>query len=129
MTDLQRLELRMGDLRKQLAEAIGATEPDTEAIEKLTGEIRATDALLVAQKVLEPEPKPEVTTAPPLRLPRNGRWSNYAPMSSLAGTSPLPWPVCLSWAGPNSNTTSTWASRRTSSRRNFWPVVGWNTGR
>ena len=63
MTDLQRLELRMGDLRKQLAEAIGATEPDTEAIEKLTGEIRATDALLVAQKVLEPEPKPEVTTA------------------------------------------------------------------
>ena len=63
MTDLQRLELRMGDLRKQLAEAIGATEPDTEAIEKLTGEIRATDALLVAQKVLEPESKPEVTTA------------------------------------------------------------------
>ena len=63
MTDLQRLELRMGDLRKQLAEAIGATEPDTEAVEKLTGEIRATDALLVAQKVLEPEPKPEVTTA------------------------------------------------------------------
>ena len=63
MTDLQRLELRMGDLRKNLAELIGATEPDTEAIEKLTGEIRATDALLVAQKVLEPEPKPEVTTA------------------------------------------------------------------
>ena len=63
MTDLQRLELRMGDLRKQLAEAIGATEPDTEAIEKLTGEIRATDALLVAQKLLEPEPKPEVATA------------------------------------------------------------------
>ena len=63
MTDLQRLELRMGDLRKSLAEAIGATEPDTEAIEKLTGEIRSTDALLLAQKLLEPEPKPEVTTA------------------------------------------------------------------
>ena len=47
MTDLQRLELRMGDLRKQLAEAIAATEPDTEAIEKLTGEIRAADAQLV----------------------------------------------------------------------------------
>ena len=62
MTDLQRLELRMGDLRKQLAELIGATEPDTTAIETLTGEIRATDALLVAQKVLAPEAKPEVTT-------------------------------------------------------------------
>ena len=63
MTDLQRLELRMGDLRKQLAELIGATEPDTTAIETLTGEIRATDALRVAQLLLEPEPKPEVTAA------------------------------------------------------------------
>ena len=63
MTDLQRLELRMGDLRKQLAELIGATEPDTTALETLTGEIRATDAQLVAHKVLEPEPKPEVTAA------------------------------------------------------------------
>ncbi len=63
MTPVQTLELTLGDLRKQLAELIGATEPDTEAIGKLTGEIRATDALLVAQKVLEPEPKPEVTTA------------------------------------------------------------------
>ena len=33
MTPLQTLELRMGDLRKQLAELIGATEPDTTAIE------------------------------------------------------------------------------------------------
>ena len=63
MTDLQRLELRMGDLRKQLAELIGATEPNTTAIETLTGEIRATDALRVAQLLLEPEPKPEVTAA------------------------------------------------------------------
>ena len=60
MTDLQRLELRMGDLRKQLAEAIGATEPDTAAVEKLTAEIRSTDALLMAQKLLAPEP-PEPT--------------------------------------------------------------------
>ena len=59
MTDLQRLELRMGDLRKQLAEAIGASEPDTEAVEKLTGEIRSTDSLIMAQKLLAPEtPEP-----------------------------------------------------------------------
>ena len=64
MTDLQRLELRMGDLRKQLAEAIAATEPDTEAIEKLTGEIRAADAQLVAHKLLEPEPKSELVGRP-----------------------------------------------------------------
>ena len=63
MTPLQTLELRMGDLRRQLAELIGATEPDTGKIETLTGEIRATDALRVAQLLLEPEPKPEVTTA------------------------------------------------------------------
>ena len=63
MTPLQTLELRMGDLRRQLAELIGATEPDTGKIETLTGEIRATDALLVAQKLMEPEPKPEVTAA------------------------------------------------------------------
>ena len=60
MTDLQRLELRMGDLRKQLAEAIGASEPDTEAVEKLTAEIRSTDSLIMAQKLLAPEP-PEPT--------------------------------------------------------------------
>ena len=59
MTPLQTLELRMGDLRRHLAELIGAAEPDTGKIETLIGEIRATDALLVAQKLMEPEPKPE----------------------------------------------------------------------
>ena len=62
MTDLQRLELRMGDLRKQLAEAIGATEPDTETVEKLTQEIRSTDSLIMAQKLLAPEPKETTET-------------------------------------------------------------------
>ena len=33
---MQELELRLGGLRRQLAEAIGAAEPDTEAIDKLT---------------------------------------------------------------------------------------------
>ena len=55
MTPVQTLELTLGELRKKLAEAIAASEPDTDAIEKLTGEIRSTDARLVAQKLLEPE--------------------------------------------------------------------------
>ena len=67
----KRLELRMGDLRKQLAELIGATEPDTTAIETLTGEIRATDALRVAQLLLEPEPKPETVIKGTAEVPRS----------------------------------------------------------
>ena len=60
MTDLQKLELKMSDLRKTLA--LAAPEPDTEAIEKLTNEIRQADSLLTAQRLIEPEPKTIVTT-------------------------------------------------------------------
>ena len=49
------MELTLGELRKNLAEAVAASEPDVETIERLTGEIRSTDARLVAQKLLEPE--------------------------------------------------------------------------
>ena len=61
MTPTQTLELQLGDLRRKLAEAIGASEPDHEAIEKLTGEIRSTDINLTATKLLEPEVTKVVT--------------------------------------------------------------------
>ena len=60
MTDLQKLELRLSDARKALALALAASEPDATAIETLVTEVRSSDALLVAQKLLEPEPKPEI---------------------------------------------------------------------
>ena len=64
MTPLQTLELQIGELRRKLAEAIGVSEPDQDAIEKLTGEIRSTDVLLTAQKILEPETAVVTTTDP-----------------------------------------------------------------
>ena len=56
MTDLQRLELKLGETRRKLAEAIGAAEPDMETVDSLTAEIRQTDSLLTATRLTEPEP-------------------------------------------------------------------------
>ena len=61
LTPTQTLELHLGDLRRKLAESIGAADPDHEAIEKLTGEIRQVDINLTAQKLLEPEVTKVVT--------------------------------------------------------------------
>ena len=62
MTDLQKLELKLGEIRRKLAEAIGTAEPDMEAVDALTAEIRSTDALLVAQRLIEPEPETTTST-------------------------------------------------------------------
>lgn len=56
MTPVQTLELKLGSARRKLAEAIGAETPDMEAINSLTAEIRQTDDLLTAQRLVEPEP-------------------------------------------------------------------------
>ena len=62
MTDLQKLELKLGEIRRKLADAIGTAEPDMEAVDALTAEIRSTDALLVAQRLIEPEPETTTTS-------------------------------------------------------------------
>ena len=62
MTDLQKLELKLGEIRRKLAEAIGTAEPDMTVVDALTAEIRATDALLVAQRLIEPEPETTTST-------------------------------------------------------------------
>ena len=50
------------DLRRELAAALEADTPDAEAVQRLTGELRAADANLVAAKLLEPElPAPVIT--------------------------------------------------------------------
>ena len=62
MTPLQKLELRMSDLRRELAAALEADEPDAETVQRLTSELRAADTNLVAAKLLEPElPAPVIT--------------------------------------------------------------------
>ena len=82
----------MGDLRKQLAEAIALAEPDTDAVEKLTQEIRSTDSLIMAQKLLAPEPK-ETPGAPTARPPRNGNLRNSGAGCHSGRTWPQPWPM------------------------------------
>ena len=62
MTPLQKLELRMSDLRKELAAALDADAPDAETVQGLTRELRAADDNLTAAKLLEPEiPAPVIT--------------------------------------------------------------------
>ena len=61
MTDLQKLELKLGETRRKLADAIVVAEPDMESIEKLTAEIRIADGLLTAQRLIEPEPETTLT--------------------------------------------------------------------
>ena len=56
MTPSQKLELKLGETRRKLAEAIATTDPDMETVEALTAEIRQTDDLLTAQRLVEPEP-------------------------------------------------------------------------
>ena len=56
MTKTQTLELKLGEARRKLAEAIATAEPDMEVVEALTAEIRQTDDLLTAAKLVEPEP-------------------------------------------------------------------------
>ena len=46
MTPLQKLELRMSDLRRELAAALEAAEPDAETVQRLTNELRAADTNL-----------------------------------------------------------------------------------
>ena len=46
MTPLQKLELRMSDLRRELAAALDADEPDAETVNRLTSELRAADTNL-----------------------------------------------------------------------------------
>ena len=62
MTKTQALELKLGEARRKLAEAIATADPDMEVVEALTAEIRQTDDLLTAAKLVEPEP-PEVREA------------------------------------------------------------------
>ena len=62
MTKTQELELKLGGQRRKLAEAIGTAEPDMDAVNSLTAEIRQIDDLLTAQRLVEPEP-PEVREA------------------------------------------------------------------
>ena len=47
MTPVQKLELRMSDLRRELAAALEAAEPDAETVQRLTNELRAADTNLV----------------------------------------------------------------------------------
>ena len=62
MTPVQKLELRMSDLRRELADALEAAEPDAETVQRLTSELRAADTNLVAAKLLEPDlPAPTLT--------------------------------------------------------------------
>ena len=62
MTPLQKLELRMSDLRRDLTAALDADEPDAETVNRLTRELRAADDNLTAAKLLEPElPAPVIT--------------------------------------------------------------------
>ena len=63
MTPAQTLELRLGESRRKLADAIGAGEPDMVVVDALTAEIRSTDALLVAQRLIEPEPETTTSTS------------------------------------------------------------------
>ena len=56
MTPSQKLELKLGEARRKLAEAIATADPDMEVVEALTAEIRQTDDLLTAAKLVEPEP-------------------------------------------------------------------------
>ena len=61
MTPVQKLELRMSDLRRELADALEAAEPDVDTVQRLTSELRAADANLVAAKLLAPDPEETVT--------------------------------------------------------------------
>ncbi len=61
MTDLQKLELKLGEIRRKLADAIGTAEPDMTVVDALTAEIRSTDALLVAQRLIEPDVETTMT--------------------------------------------------------------------
>ena len=56
MTKTQALELKLGEARRKLAEAIATETPDMETVNALTAEIRQTDDLLTAAKLVEPEP-------------------------------------------------------------------------
>ena len=56
MTKTQALELKLGEARRKLAEAIATEAPDMETVNALTAEVRQTDDLLIAAKLVEPEP-------------------------------------------------------------------------
>ena len=61
MAPVQKLELRMSDLRRELADALEADAPDPETVQRLTDELRAAAANLVAAKLLALDPEETVT--------------------------------------------------------------------
>ena len=56
MTPVQKWTLKLTEARGKLGDALDAAEPDTEAIQALTREVRHADEALTAATLLEPEP-------------------------------------------------------------------------
>ena len=62
MTPVQKWTLKLSEARGKLADALDAAEPDAEAIQTLTREVRHADEALTAATLLEPEtPAPVIT--------------------------------------------------------------------
>ena len=62
MTPVQKWTLKLSEARGELADALNADEPDAEAIQTLTREVRHADQMLTAATLLEPEtPAPVIT--------------------------------------------------------------------
>lgn len=61
MTPVQKLEVRMSELRRELRQHLDADEKDHDAINRLTGELGKLDSELVAAKLLEEPAKDTVT--------------------------------------------------------------------
>ena len=62
MTPVQKWTLKLTEARGKLGDALDAAEPDAEAIQALTREVRHADEALTAATLLEPEtPAPVVT--------------------------------------------------------------------
>ena len=62
MTPVQKWTLKLTEARGKLGDALDADEPDAEAIQTLTREVRHADEALTAAKLLEPEqPAPVIT--------------------------------------------------------------------
>ena len=119
MTKTQTLELKLGEARRKLAEAIATADPDMEVVEALTAEIRQTDDLLTAAKLVEPEPVETRETAA-------GETAEQRELIELRGRVELGDYVKASMAEPVFspvlllNTTNTWAWNLTISRWTFW---------
>ena len=64
MTPVQKLELRMSELRGKLTDALAADEVDSAEVGRLTRELRDCDTNLVAAKLLQPDTEATVTATP-----------------------------------------------------------------